>query len=207
MHRAPEGESVYLRTRAWSTDTLAHQLLEHRGYEHIRDWRRMRIEFAAPPPTPVWSPGIEVRRFVQGQDEQAVWETMEAAFADHFGNSPMPFDEFLYYRIESLPAFDPSLWFLAMDGDVVAGALLAHTGDARLTDGAWVALLGVRREYRGRGIGLALLHDAFGEFHHRGLSSAGLDVDGSSLTGADRLYTRAGMHEVQRAFYFDKSLT
>jgi mycothiol synthase len=206
MHRAPAGEPVFLRSRAWSTADAAHRLLIAHGYEHVRDWRRMRIELTAPPPTPIWSPGINVRRFVPGQDERAVWETSEAAFADHFGTAPMPFDEFIYYRIESLTEFDPSLWFLAMDGDAVAGILLAHAGDSRLPEGAWVALLGVRREYRGRGIGLALLHEAFGEFYRRGYRVAGLDVDGSSLTGADRLYERAGMFEVHRAYYFDKPL-
>ena len=39
-----------------------------------------------------------------------------------------------------------------------------------------------------------------------GAGTVGLNVDGSSLTGADRLYERAGMHEARRAFYFEKEL-
>jgi hypothetical protein len=34
----------------------------------------------------------------------------------------------------------------------------------------------------------------------------GLGVDASSLTGADRLYRRAGMQEVKREFTFEKVL-
>jgi len=207
LHRATPSEPVFLRTRSWSAATSTHALLTRHDFEHVRDWRRMRIELDVPPPTAIWSPGITVRRFVRGQDEEAVWEASEAAFADHFGSMPMPLDEFVYYRIDSISSFNPELWFLAMDDDTVTGILLAHTEDARLPEGAWVALLGVRREYRGGGIGLALLHEAFGDFYDRGLHAVGLDVDGSSLTGADRLYERAGMHEVQRAFYFDKQLT
>ena len=59
-------------------------------------------------------------------------------------------------------------------------------------------ILGVRREWRKKGLELALLHHAFGEFYQRGIPRAILVVDAGSLTGATRLYERAGMR-VERA--------
>ena len=58
---------------------------------------------------------------------------------------------------------------------------------------AGFARLGVRRPWRKKGIGLAILHRIFGEFYSRGVRIVGLGVDAESLTGATRLYQRAGM--------------
>jgi GNAT superfamily N-acetyltransferase len=62
----------------------------------------------------------------------------------------------------------------------------------------WVNVLGVRRPWRKRGLGLALLQHSFGEFYSRGKHRAGLGVDASSLTGATRLYEKAGMKPIRQ---------
>ena len=54
-------------------------------------------------------------------------------------------------------------------------------------------VVGVRRAWRRRGLGLALLRHAFGEYRRRGVRKVGLSVDAESVTGAPRLYERAGM--------------
>jgi ribosomal protein S18 acetylase RimI-like enzyme len=41
---------------------------------------------------------------------------------------------------------------------------------------------------------LALLQHSFAEFYRRGMRRVGLGVDAQNLTGALRLYERAGMH-------------
>jgi len=58
----------------------------------------------------------------------------------------------------------------------------------------YVRSLGVQRGWRRRRLGLAMLQLAFGEFLRRGKARVTLDVDAESLTGATRLYERAGMH-------------
>jgi mycothiol synthase len=65
-----------------------------------------------------------------------------------------------------------------------------------------VGTLGVRRPWRRRGVALALLQHSFGEFYRRGLRKAGLGVDASSLTGATRLYRKAGMRS-DPAYQYD----
>ncbi len=57
----------------------------------------------------------------------------------------------------------------------------------------WVNLLGVRRPWRRRGVALALLQHSFREFYARDRRKVGLGVDAQSLTGATRLYEKAGM--------------
>jgi ribosomal protein S18 acetylase RimI-like enzyme len=93
--------------------------------------------------------------------------------------------------------------FLAMDGDEIAGISLCKSENEL---GGWVDSLGVRRLWRRKGIGLALLHHTFGEFYRRGISNVSLAVDAQSLTGATRLYERAGMHVVRQYNDYEKEL-
>lgn len=69
-----------------------------------------------------------------------------------------------------------------------------------------VASLAVRPAWRRRGLGLALLRNALGEFHRRGCASVELLVDGDSLTGALRLYERAGMRAFRTQLIYEKGL-
>ena len=89
------------------------------------------------------------------------------------------------------------------DGDEIAGVL---RGEPQRFDAGWVGALGVRKKWRKRGLGLALLHHAFGEFHRRGETKVALGVDAQNPTGATRLYERAGMHVAYEAVAFQKEL-
>jgi ribosomal protein S18 acetylase RimI-like enzyme len=50
-----------------------------------------------------------------------------------------------------------------------------------------------------------LLH-AFAEFYRRGVVKVGLGVDSQNLTGATRLYERAGMHVALQHNTYEKEL-
>ena len=99
--------------------------------------------------------------------------------------------------------FDPSLWFLALDGDRIAGTALCFPRSEQL---AWVRGLGVRRPWRGRGLGMALLQHAFAAFYARGMRIAGLGVDAQSPSGATRLYERAGMRVTEQYDTLEKTV-
>jgi len=101
-------------------------------------------------------------------------------------------------------SFDPSLWFLALQGNEIVGLVLnvyAHE-----TNTGWVDHLGVRPAWRNKGIGKSLLLHAFGEFHRRGVRRVRLSVDSKSLTGAPRLYQSAGMKTIQKYRIYKKEL-
>jgi ribosomal protein S18 acetylase RimI-like enzyme len=70
---------------------------------------------------------------------------------------------------------------------------------------AWVDHLGVRRAFRRRGIGLALLLHTMTVFYRRGYTRARLSVDSHSLTHAPRLYEKAGFGTVMGYHVFRKS--
>jgi ribosomal protein S18 acetylase RimI-like enzyme len=64
----------------------------------------------------------------------------------------------------------------------------------------------VRKPWRRRGLGLALLQHAFTEFWRRGERTVALGVDAENPTGATRLYERAGMHVLFDAVVYEKPL-
>jgi len=70
-------------------------------------------------------------------------------------------------------------------------------GCRRTRDGGCVA---------GFALGLALLRNALGEFYRRGCGSVELLVDSDSLTGALRLYERAGMRAFRTQLIYEKEL-
>src|SRR5262249_6815680 len=166
----------------------------------IRVHWRMGIELRAAPPAPSWPTGIALRTFARGQDERPVFDVIEEAFQDHWGHVPSRYEEWLQHMDRS--DFDPTLWFLAVDGDQIAGAALCR----QRPDTGWVGSLAVRRPWRTRGLATALLHHAFRMFWDRGERTVGLGADSQNLTGAVRLYERAGMRVIQQAALYEKEL-
>ena len=162
-------------------------LFEAIGYRHIRSSYHMLINMDAPVPEPEFPKGITLRTFNLETDAEAVYRADNEAFRDHFGFVEMPFEEgfqrFKHFTIE-LEEFDPTFWFLAMDGDQIAGFNLCRSHSYDDPDLGWVGELGVLRPWRKHGLGLALLRHSFNEFYRRGRRKVGLGVDAQNLTGA-----------------------
>ena len=185
--QAPDNARVIVQHYVNAANEGARKLLEFVGYEPVRGVYVMETELDKAPPPPAWPAGISVHAFVPGRAEWTVHEAVEDAFRDLWGRPRNTFESFV--RETDKPSFDPSLWFLARDGEEVCGVALCKV----LGDEGWVDVVGVRRPWRNRGLGLALLRHAFAEYHRRGVRKVGLSVDAESVTGAPRLYGRAGM--------------
>ncbi|HLF27174.1 MAG TPA: GNAT family N-acetyltransferase [Anaerolineae bacterium] len=207
--KAPEGARVTMFSRAISVDAGADPLLRQAGFELIRHSYLMAIDLEAPPPAPAWPEGIALRTLVVGQDERATVQAVRDAFRDHWGHVERPFEDDLQHWLHFIQndgTFDPTLWFLAMDGDQIAGVSLCWLRSQEDPQLSWVGTLGVLRPWRRQGLGLALLLHSFGEFYRRSQRKVGLGVDASSLTGATRLYERAGMRVERLYNTYEKEL-
>ena len=208
---APGEARVKLLVDALDINPPAQELFRNCGFQLVRHSQRMVTSLDGLPPKPQWPPDIASRTMRVGQDERAVFSASREAFQDHWGHVERPFEEeysrWLHHNMSRLD-FDPSLWFLAMDGNQIAGICLCRMTTHDDPEMGWISILAVRKLWRQRGLGLALLHNAFGEFQRRGKSKVGLGVDAENLTGATRLYLRAGMHpDPNRQFsIFEKEL-
>jgi mycothiol synthase len=182
-------------------DADARALFERWGYSEVRRFYRMLVEHETEPPAPDWPDGFRVSTF-ERDDARGFHAALDEAFAEEWNFVSEPFDSWAERRI-NVPEFDPTLWFVVRDGNEIAGVL---RGDPERGGTGWVGALGVRPRWRKRGLGLALLRHAFGEFYRRGQSRVGLGVDARNPTGATRLYERAGMHVTYEAIAFKKEL-
>lgn len=186
---------------ALAEDVAAQRLFERLGYAVVRRFYRMKIELTEQPQSPEWPEGIICTTF-DPKDVRAFYDATVDAFAENWDFIQIEFEEWKRLRFEA-PGFDPSLWFLAREGEEIAGFARC---EAERWGGGWVALLGVRKPWRRRGLGEALLRHAFCEFFARGERQVGLGVDAQNETGATRLYERAGMYVDSEDIVYEKQL-
>lgn len=202
-----EGRARELGTRflsgAWSADDTVLGELAQRGFRLVRHSHRMLIDLGQPMPEPSWPEGVAVRTFEPG-DEKVFYDVHQETFEDSWEPIDEPYDEWAHWLL-SPPAFVPELWFLAEESGEPAGVAICHPHSST-RDHGWIRILGVRRAWRRRGVGRALLLHAFAEFRRRGLVAAGLGVDAASLTGANRLYEQVGMRVAARFDIYEKAV-
>jgi mycothiol synthase len=206
---APDGARVYLGQSLDEKEKAAQDLLEGRGYSTVRHFWRMLIEMDAPPPAPVFPDGVRVRAVDPEKDLVRGTLAARDAFKDHWGYVEVPLDKELEryrYQMANDPDFDPTLFFFGVQGDEIAGVCYCLPKLERDESTGYVMVLGVRRPWRRQGLALALLHHAFGEFYRRGVKRVALHVDAQSLTGATRLYEKAGMHPDETSHAYEKEL-
>lgn len=199
--RVRELEGTCLRAGMLAENGRARALLESLGYREVRRFYRMQIELGDDPVPEHGVDGIEIVPF-RLDDAREFHAALNEAFAGDWGFVSLPFDEWKRFRLDDSET-DTSLWFVAWHGDRVAGVVRC---DAERFGGGFVGALGVRRDWRGRGIGMALLRRAFGEFQRRGAPHVSLGVDAQNESGATRLYERAGMRVVSEDVVFEKAL-
>jgi len=196
IEKAPADARVTVMQRVDDSDVSAKELLEAKGYEVIRQKWRMLMTFGKDRPTPVWPEGISIRCFDPDVDLEATFLANRDAFKDHWEYTDSSEEEGLkhfQHRISTNPDFDPSLWYLAWEGSEIAGICRVQPLEGTDRSTGYVQSLGVRRPWRRRGLALALLHHTFSELMERGYERCALHVDSDSLTGATRVYEKAGM--------------
>jgi mycothiol synthase len=211
VKRCPDDVRVAYRAGAVNTVKAPKALYESFGMKLIRHSFRMKIDFNGPPPEPVWAEGICVRSASATDDDiETLVRVDSEAFKDHFGYIKQPFEDelarFSNWLKNDEQLTDPSLWFLAMDGDQAVGLALCAVHDSEDREWGHVNSLGVLRSHRKRGIGLALLRHAFSEYYSRGYKGVTLGVDAENLTGALRLYKKAGMSVHRQFDLYEKEL-
>lgn len=174
------------------------------GYELIRHFFRMTISLdgdVAPPDLP---DGIRLTTY-EPEYERAVYAAQQEAFEDHWEHKETPLEEWRKWLVES-PAFDPSFWFVAWDGDEVAGVSICRVHASGDPEHGHLGILAVRRPWRGRGLGTGMLRHSFADMARRGMTKASLGVDAENTTNAVRLYERAGMAVERRSDVYRKLL-
>jgi len=197
-------ETVNLFTQISEKNNTLLQLFAANGYKSRLSFLIMELVLNEAPAVPQSFIAITVRPFVKDQDEQVTYLTDEEASKDKGYHDPLSYEGWVERMGMKRESFDPSLWFLACEGNEVAGVVL-NVFDKGSNTG-WVDHLSVRQAWRKRGIGKALLLHSFAEFYRRGIHRIKLSVDSKSLTNAPHLYESVGMQTVQLYHIYRKEI-
>jgi mycothiol synthase len=200
-----EERAVEGRLRVWTSEEDARivDAFAALGFEPVRHSYRMEIDLADELRAPAWPSEISVRT-ATAEDHRSVYHAVVEVWRDT--NDPIDdtFEEWAHWHVER-DSYDPSLWFLAVAGDELAGFSICRPDPVDPVAG-YVNLLGVRRPWRRQGLGEALLLRSFEAFREKGMTRGTLGVDASSVTGATRLYERAGMSVYRNTVFLERAV-
>ena len=137
-------------------DSVRTVVLRARGWVASRRYWRMRRELDPPSPEPVWPVGVVVRDDDRPRDDVDVHALIRSSFREIGGQHERTLASWSTHLLDSTK-FDPSLYLVAEAGGAVVGAALTQD----VGEYGYVRQLAVSPVQRGRGLGLALLHEGF----------------------------------------------
>jgi len=203
---ADERSDGRLRLWAHGDHPSAAALALSMGFERARVLWQMRRSLFAEVPAPVLPPGVHLRAFVPGADDEAWVRVNARAFAEHPDQGRWTVDD-LRVRLRE-PWFEAAGFLLAERDSTLLGfhwtkihgeSHAQPRPDSPLDDQEThahepigeVYVLGVAPEAHGTGLGTALTLAGLRHLRARGLDQAMLYVDEAN-SGAVRLYQKLG---------------
>jgi mycothiol synthase len=182
--------------RLWAHGELpaAVGLAKSAGYTRVRALWQMRMPLAGLrlSADAAAAPGVSIRAFRPGADEDAWLEVNRRAFAHHPEQGSWGLQDLLLREAE--PWFDPDGFFLAERDGRLAGFHWTKVHPDGGTGGAPIGevyVVGVDPGQQGGGLGRALTLAGLGYLRERGLAEVMLYVDEDN-TAAVRMYTALG---------------
>lgn len=181
--------------RMWAFQPHLVEVLDEMGFVTERELRQLRCRlpleerFELPP-------GIVLRRFRPGQDEEAWLRVNNAAFAGHPENGAWT-REILEHR-KRQPWFDPEGFLMAWEDRELVGFCWTKMHDGGMGE---IYVIAVAPGHQRRGIGAALVSEGLGDLEQRrGAEMGMLYVDADNTAGI-ALYERLGfrLDHVDRA--------
>jgi mycothiol synthase len=210
-HPAAATSTRPLTLGSWASDLNASKvrLLAAAGYATARyffEMLRPTLEEIQVPPMP---DGLEVRPVVKDRaSKKQLWDADVEAFEDHWGGFDSSDAAFEAWLVR--PHWDADLWVVAWDGDEVAGAVMntiyADDNEAFARRRGWLDSVFVRRAWRRRGLGAALVARSLVRLREAGMTEAMLGVDSDNPSGALALYERAGFGVHRRSAAYRKPM-
>ncbi|SER95542.1 GNAT family N-acetyltransferase [Actinokineospora terrae] len=172
------------------------------GYTATRWFFDMRATLTEDLPRVPVPTGFTLERY-RPEFSEALRLLRNDTFAEHWGSTDVD-TAFWERHFVTSPPLEPTLSAHLRDdetGDLAAFVLsLQHPADtaARGYKELWVADVGTRTAWRGRGLATALLSTLLHDARTAGFATSGLSVDADNHTGALGVYERAGYKVVAK---------
>ncbi len=206
----PETEKVYFASEGSKGYEGWQRASERAGMKEIRRFWTMCRPSLDDLPAPRFPPGLTVRNYRLGEDDAPVMDAMNDSFSEHFGYYAETMETTDHY-VHSIN-YRPDLTVVAIDPlqNRVAGFchIVVNQGECQRLgrQRGWIDILGVRKEYRRRGLGEALLLQGMHNLRAVGMQETVLGCDSQNTTNATRLYFRVGFQVWHEWIAYDMDL-
>ena len=188
---------LHIQTSA--DDESARRMLESRGFRKVKDYWQMRWE-GAELPTLNLRENFRLKPFALGKDEAALTELQNSAFGEHWGFCPNTVEEIAArVRIQNT---DPEGIIFIMDGDTPAGYNWTLRNENEHGKIGFVSMTGVHPEYRGNGLGTAVVVTGMEYLRDKGVDAVELEVDSENVP-ARELYLKLGYRQVHHSVWYE----
>ncbi len=151
-------------------------------------YTHLRKDFQEDIVAPAWPVGTHPALFDADQHAIKAHDLLAAAYS--LGGGYVGSFETWWPTLRDDPEYNPAVFFLALDQTERVIGLAQCWTSAFLKD------LAVSEPWRRKGLGKALLLQAFGYFERQGNRHFDLKVEKDNPSGAERLYRRLGMRPV-----------
>ena len=183
--------------------------LQSRGFQASRAFNRMQRSLIEPLPEPQFPAGFTVRSLA-GEADVAPWvELRNETFVNHWNFQPATAAD---YQVRlAHPDYRADLdWVLLEPTGMMVGwcecAIYQERNTRSGQKDGYIQNLGIRRGFRQRGLGRALLLAGLRSLHQKGMETALLDVDAENPCGAVHLYESVGFERSYTRFALCKML-
>ena len=193
-------KALILRVGCAAENLGANRLFEKHSFGVVVTQCQMLFDLASPLPSANFPEGVSLVAYSSERDDE-MRRAFNQSFAGHWIGELSP--EEWQERFIATPQFKPEFAKLALVEDRVVGFYLSEVFDNQ-PGCAWLEIVGVLPEWRGKGLGTALTADALGEYQRVGVLVCRLGVDDENITDAKRVYINLGFTQEKATRYFTK---
>ena len=180
----------------------ARHMLASEGFVHVKDYWQMRWENGTLPAISL-PDGYGLRTFELDQDEAELTSIQNAAFGEHWGFNPTTVEE-IAARVR-MPSTAPDGIIFISNGESLAGFNWTLRNENENGSVGFVAMTGVHPNYRGKGLGTAVVVTGMEYLREQGVDGIELEVD-STNTPAVELYRKLGFKPVHHTVWYEKQI-
>ena len=198
--RSPDVRVLHIQTGRDAPE--ASHLLESNGFAQVKEYWQMRWEGGELPAMRL-PYGFELRTFKLDHDEQALTDIQNAAFRDNWGFCPNTVEE-VAARVRMKMNVPEGILFIT-DGGTPAAYNWTHRIENRLGSVGFIGMTGVHPDYRGTGLGTAVVVAGLEYLRGEGITTVELEVD-SQNPPARELYLKLGFRQVHETVWYEKRL-
>jgi len=196
-----KGVSV-LHIEVSSDSEDARHLMESEGFQIVKNYWQMQWKHDEAPETTLPN-GFSIRSFRLNQDEKALTELQNLSFGENWGFSPNTVEQ-ISARVRLERGGPEGILFIT-DNDRPAAYnwTLISSNDQQST--GFISMTGVHPDYRGNGLGTAIVTAGIEYLKSKNVDCVELEVD-SDNTPARELYLKLGFKKMREAVWYEKHL-